>query len=106
MAGEAKPKELTPDARPRLAGFLRMQFDAARGNWILQAPERVLVLDEISKEIIERCTGSVSIAEVAGGLAEEYDAPHEMILKDVLAVLGLLREKGFLELEAEGKGGL
>ena len=82
---------------PRLAKFARMVFDEVRDRWGLQAPERVLVLDETSKEILDLCDGETTAAAIVSGLAGEFDAPFEVIEHDVLAVLGLLDEKGVLE---------
>ena len=93
------------DRCPRLAGFVRMAFDEVRERWILQAPERVLVLDETSKEILDLCDGKVSTAAIVSRLASDYDAPVDMIEHDVLAVLQLLDEKKLLEWERpDGEG--
>ena len=93
------PDSLDATSKPRLAGFVRMQHDAARDRWVLQGPERVLLLDEIGKVIVERASGDVTVGEIVRTLAAEYDAPEEMILGDVLAVLRLLAEKNFLEVD-------
>ena len=82
---------------PRLAGFARIIFDSVREQWTLQAPERVLVLDDTSKEILDFCDGKTTAAQIVERLLEEYDAPAEMIENDVLAVLDLLCEKTLLE---------
>lgn len=87
---------LSEQSRPRLQPFVRLQFDAVREAWVLQAPERVLLLDESGKTILERCTGDSSVAEIIDGLVAEHDAPRDVIAEDVLAVLGLLAERGFL----------
>ena len=92
------PEALTEASRPKLADFVRVQFDKARDRWVLQGPERVLVLDETGKEILDRATGTASVAEIATGLAAEYDAPEDVIRHDVLVVLRLLAEKNFLEI--------
>lgn len=89
---------ITEESRPKLADFVRVQFDKARDRWIMQGPERVLVLDETSKKILDRATGTVTVGEIAARLAEEYDAPADVILHDVLTVLRLLAEKNFLEI--------
>ncbi len=90
---------LTDTSRPKLADFVRVQYDKARERWVLQGPERVLVLDETGKEILDRATGAASVAEIAAALAAEYDAPEDVIRHDVLAVLRLLAEKNFLEVD-------
>ena len=89
---------ITEESRPKLADFVRVQFDKVRERWVLQGPERVLVLDETGKEILDRATGTVTVGEIAARLAEEYDAPADVIQHDVLAVLRLLAEKNFLEI--------
>lgn len=89
---------LTEESRPSLQPFVRLQFDEVREGWVLQAPERVLLLDESGKTILDRCTGTASIAEIIDSLVAEYDAPREVIAEDVMAVLGLLAERDFLRL--------
>lgn len=83
-------------SQPKLQSFVRLQYDETRENWVLQAPERVFVLDESGKEIIDLCTGETSVAEIVDRLAADYDAPREVIDHDVFAVLRLLAEKGLL----------
>ena len=94
-----------PASRPRLQSFVRPQYDEIRERWVLQAPERVLALDETGKEIIDLCTGEASVAAIVDRLAGAYDAPRDLIEHDVLAVLRLLRDKGFLVLEAPRESG-
>ncbi len=93
------------ERRPRLARFARLQHDPTRDRWVLQAPERVFVLDDTGREILERCTGEASVAEIVAALADEYDAPRDMIEHDVLAVVKLMAEKTFLVLEEDGGDG-
>ncbi len=88
---------LTDESRPRLASFVRLQHDEVRDAWVLQAPERILILDESGKAILDLCGENRSLAEIAAQLAAEYDAPVEEIAEDVNGVLTLLAERGFLE---------
>jgi len=90
---------LRPDGRPKLQSFVRLQFDETRERWVLQAPERVLVLDETGKEIVELCQGEMSITEIVEHLAAAYDAPKDVISHDVNAVLQVLSDKGVLVIE-------
>lgn len=87
---------ITLASRPRLASFARLQHDAARDRWVLQAPERVFVLDETGKEILERCTGELTVGGVIDALCAEFDAPRDVIEHDVLAVLRLMVDKTFV----------
>ncbi len=96
MSGQTPP---SPEGRPKLQSFVRLQYDETRERWVLQAPERVLVLDETGKEIVELCSGERSIGEIVEHLAEAYDAPKDVISHDVNAVLQVLSEKGVLVIE-------
>jgi len=57
-----------------------------------------LVLDETSKEILDRCSGQVTLGMVVEELAKEFDAPRDVIAHDVMAVLGVVLDRGFLEI--------
>lgn len=92
----AKGDHLNPAFCPQLASFVRLQHDDARDRWVLQAPERVLVLDETGKAIVDRFDGEASLSEIIDALVAEYDAPRDVIEHDVRAVVGLLEEKRFL----------
>lgn len=92
-----QPPPIGPTDRPRLASYVRQQFDDARDNWVLQAPERVIVLDDTSKEILDLCDGSRDVDEIVSQLAAAYDEPRDVIAHDVLALLRLLAEKNLLD---------
>lgn len=83
--------------RPRLTRHARLRHDAARGQWVLLAPERVLVLDETAQAILARLDGARSVAEIAAQLAAEYDAPAAEIAEDIRALLEDLRAQGLVE---------
>lgn len=96
MSSDSEP---STEGRPKLQSFVRLQYDEARERWVLQAPERVMVLDETGKEIVDLCSGEMSIAQIVEHLASEYDAPKDVITHDVLAVVKLLADKGMLVIE-------
>ena len=96
MSDETAP---SLDGRPKLQSFVRLQYDETRERWVLQAPERVLVLDETGKEIVELCSGERSIGEIVEHLAAAYDAPPDVISHDVNAVVQVLADKGVLVIE-------
>jgi pyrroloquinoline quinone biosynthesis protein D len=82
---------------PRLKPHVRLQFNEARGQWIVQAPERVLMPDEIAISVLRRCDGRASIAAIAAELAREYGAPPEIVESDVIEMLQDLVEKGIVD---------
>ncbi|MFO1153176.1 MAG: pyrroloquinoline quinone biosynthesis peptide chaperone PqqD [Rhodospirillales bacterium] len=81
--------------RPRLATGVRLSHDERRQRWVLQAPERLFVLDEIAYEVIRRCDGR-EVAALVDELALSFDADRDQIAADVLALLDDLRAKGVL----------
>jgi len=81
---------------PRLGRGVRLKHDRARGQWVLLAPERVLVPDDTALEVLQRVDGARTVSDIVSALAAEYDAPAETIRADVLALLQDLSEKGFV----------
>ena len=86
------------DARPRLPRGVRLVRHEAQGGWVLLAPERVFKADAIAVEIVKRCTGEATFAEIIDDLVKTYAAPREKILADVTALLRGLADKRLLEL--------
>jgi pyrroloquinoline quinone biosynthesis protein D len=80
----------------RLKPHVRLQFNEARGQWIVQAPERVLMPDEIAVSILKLCDGKTSVEAIAETLAREYQAPRDVVETDVLEMLKDLAEKGIV----------
>jgi pyrroloquinoline quinone biosynthesis protein D len=80
----------------RLARGARLQFDGHRDRWIVQAPERLFVLDAIALEILQRCDGVASVTNIVDDLAGKYNAPREVILRDVNALLQDFADKGVM----------
>jgi pyrroloquinoline quinone biosynthesis protein D len=87
---------LTEDSVPRLARHVKFRFDDTRQRWLLLAPERVLMPDEIAVEILKRCDGIAAVAGIVDGLAAQFDADRARVADDVLALLQDLLEKGVL----------
>ena len=86
------------DARPKLPRGVRLVHNEAQGGWVLLAPERVFKADAIAVEIVKRCTGAVTFAEIVDDLAKTYAAPRERIAADVGALLRGLADKKLMEL--------
>ena len=85
---------LTADSRPALAAHVRLQRDAVRQQWVVQAPERLFVLDDMAHAVLSRCGQGRSVAEIAAELGAEFDAPVDEIRGDVLELLQDLVDKG------------
>jgi pyrroloquinoline quinone biosynthesis protein D len=89
---------ISADARPRLPRGARLVHNEAQGGWVLLAPERVFKADAIAAEILNRCTGQATLAEIVDDLAKSFVAPRERILADVMALLRGLVDKKLMEL--------
>lgn len=83
-------------AIPRLKPHVRLQFSEARGQWIVQAPERVLMPDETALSILKLCDGVANVGAIAETLAREYAAPRDVVEGDVLEMLQDLADKGII----------
>ena len=83
---------------PRLPPHVKLRFDQRRSRWIVLAPERVLMPDEIAVEILKRCDGKTSVSAIVADLAAASEAPAEEIGADVAEMLQDLADKGFVEL--------
>ncbi|WP_439817781.1 pyrroloquinoline quinone biosynthesis peptide chaperone PqqD [Zavarzinia sp. CC-PAN008] len=89
--------DLTEDSIPRLPRFVKLRHDEARGSWVLLAPERVFMLDQIAAEILKTVDGQRTLGAVIDDLASRFQAPRELIARDVTALLRDLAEKQFLD---------
>lgn len=82
--------------RPRVAPHVRLIFDARRGCWVLLAPERLLMPDEVAVEVLRRCTGQASLDEIVADLARAFEGDRDEIARDVERLVHDLCGKGVL----------
>ena len=87
---------LTAGSVPLLPRHVKLRHDAARGRWLILAPERVLVPDDVAVAVLQRVDGALSIQAIAEDLAATYTAPPDLILTEVLVLLQDLADKDFL----------
>lgn len=81
-------------AVPRLARGVRLREDATRGGWVVLAPERAFVPDAVALEVLRLVDGARSVDAVVDDLAARFNAPRDVIARDVGAMLRDLSEKG------------
>ena len=89
---------IAPDVCPRLPHGVRLVHSEAQGGWVLLAPERVFKADAIAAEIVKRCTGDATLAEIVDDLAKTFNAPRERIMADVSSMLAGLVDKRLIEI--------
>lgn len=75
-AGSAEPGRWGPEARPRLASKVRLQWNAARSQALLLYPEGALVLNPTARAVLELCDGR-TLAEIVRELASRFDGSAE-----------------------------
>lgn len=85
-------------AIPAFRRGVRFRFDDVRGAWVLLAPEKLFLPDEIAVEILKLVDGERSIDAIAADLAARFDAPLAEIAADVIATLEDLSARGAVRL--------
>ena len=90
------PRRIDAAAVPRLKPHVRLQYSEARQQWIVQAPERVLMPDETALSILKLCDGSANVGAIAETLARQYQAPRDVVEGDVVEMLQDLVDKGII----------
>lgn len=87
---------LTADSILKLPRHVVLRHDKVRGRWVILAPERVLVPDDVAVTVLQRLDGVMTLASIATDLARVYAAPVEAILADIIALLQDLADRNFL----------
>lgn len=85
-------------SKPRLPRGVRLKYDATRGEWHLLAPERVIRADAIAVEILKRCDGISTLAQIVDDLAAQFSADRARVDLDVRAMLSELAAKRMVDL--------
>jgi pyrroloquinoline quinone biosynthesis protein D len=83
---------------PKFRPGVKFRFDETRQAWILLAPEKLFLPDAIAVEILKRVDGKRSTGEIIDDLATAFQAPRDVIERDVTAMLGDLAAKGTIAL--------
>lgn len=83
-------------SQPRLADHVKLRFDAIRKRWVVMAPERMLLPDEVAVDVLKCCDGATPLATIIDRLATDYQAPVDVVGPDVVALLQDLCERGFV----------
>jgi pyrroloquinoline quinone biosynthesis protein D len=89
---------INDESRPHLAAHRRLRFDEQRKTWIVQAPERVFLLDDIAYAIVSRCDGEKTLTHIVDELCAAFAAPRDVVTGDVQKLLQDFADKGVMEL--------
>jgi hypothetical protein len=103
------------DQRPKLSNAARLRYDAPTRSYVLLSPERGLRLNETASEVVLRCTGELTVREIATELrcactveprkrapagAVHHEPSGEEIARDILDLLVELRQRQLLFFDA------
>ncbi len=83
--------------RPSMPAYIKLRHDAGRGRWLILAPERIFEPDDTAVEVLKHCDGQRTVADIAGVMAREYNAPENEITADIIAMLQDLADKGVVK---------
>lgn len=81
----------------RFAPGVMLRHDKVRDAHILNAPEKLIVLDGPGLAIAERIDGKASLSEIVAALSDLTQLPAAEIAPDILAFTDELATKGLLK---------
>ncbi|WP_068087625.1 pyrroloquinoline quinone biosynthesis peptide chaperone PqqD [Novosphingobium rosa] len=83
---------------PAFRRGVKFRFDSVRDSWVLLAPEKLFMPDDIAVEILKLVDGERAIKAIVDDLATRFDAPRGEIEADVIATLDDLSARGAIQL--------
>jgi pyrroloquinoline quinone biosynthesis protein D len=89
---------ITPSARPAIGRGMRLQWEPAQNAHVLLYPEGMIKLNGSAGEIMKRCDGRRTIADITADLERTFAAPD--LSKDVAAFVSMAVDKQWLEIQS------
>jgi pyrroloquinoline quinone biosynthesis protein D len=84
-------------ARPAIAHGMRLQWEPAQQAHVLLYPEGMIKLNTSAGEIMKRCDGKRTLADITADLEQAFSATG--LEKDVEAFVAMAVEKHWLEIQ-------
>jgi pyrroloquinoline quinone biosynthesis protein D len=85
---------LDDSARPALRQGFRLQWEAAQNAYVLLFPEGMIKLNSSAGEIMKRCDGRATVAEITADLEQAFATSG--LAADVTAFIVMARDKQWL----------
>lgn len=82
--------------RPAVARGFRLQWEAAQNAHVLLYPEGMIKLNTSAGEILKRCDGATSIADITADLERAFAASN--LSEDVIRFINMAVEKKWLKI--------
>ncbi|WP_157263733.1 pyrroloquinoline quinone biosynthesis peptide chaperone PqqD [Azohydromonas aeria] len=86
------------DAVPRIGRGFRLQWEEVQNCFVLLYPEGMVKLNQSGGEILKRCDGTRSVAQIVAELEQAFNA--QGLQGDVLAFMEIAGKQRWLEWEA------
>ena len=87
---------LSEESVPAFPRGVKFRFNNTKQQWVILAPERLLVPDETAVEVLKLVDGNRTLGAIADDLAARFQAPRAVILTDITAMLQDLADKAFV----------
>jgi pyrroloquinoline quinone biosynthesis protein D len=85
-----------PGLIPRLSPGVYLRWDGNRSSWILLAPERVVIANDVAAEVLRRVDGKASEEEIVDQICASFEAARAEVMEDVRQLLDDLASKGLV----------
>ena len=83
-------------SKPAVAGQFRLQWEPAQQKHVLLYPEGMVQLNQSAGEIMKRCDGGRTVAEIVTDLEQAFS--RSGLTDDVIAFVKLAVERGWLQI--------
>jgi pyrroloquinoline quinone biosynthesis protein D len=83
-------------SRPAIERGFRLQWEPAQNAHVLLYPEGMIKLNGSAGEIMKRCDGATSIADITADLERAFAAAN--LFDDVMGFVGMAVEKKWLQI--------
>ena len=83
-------------SRPEVASGFRLQWEAAQNAHVLLFPEGMVKLNTSAGEILKRCDGATTVADITADLERTFAASN--LSEDVIRFVNMAVEKKWLHI--------
>jgi pyrroloquinoline quinone biosynthesis protein D len=83
-------------SRPAVERGFRLQWEAAQNSYVLLYPEGMIKLNTSAGEILKRCDGATTIADITADLERAFSATN--LAEDVMRFVVMAVEKKWLKI--------
>ena len=91
----AKPPAVRVGARPRIGRNFRLQWEDVQKAWVLLYPEGMVKLNASAGEILKRCDGERTVAQIVAELESVFATTG--LLEEVEAFCAIASRQGWID---------